>query len=241
MLEFAKNSNYNYVKAYFRNDNKWAKSFHFGFQEFSTHNPRLLHYSFLDLYEHNIEQYNYLLPLKNKYVIEYLTSIDDMSLIIDYLRKILPNIVIISESLNISELYLPETNHKYKEIGLIRERKIILSKEDNKIISFAILENGSTGINLGGLFDTFQIFTIEKSHENLFEINKALIDTVIQYYKSSGKNKALCLSSEENEQILTEIGFKKTLEYIILYIDKSYAAQFVSYMKFLYTWFKKKI
>lgn len=152
----------------------------------------------------------------------------------------MPNIVIISENLNVSELYLPETNHKYKDIGLIRERKVILSKEDNKIISFAILENGSTGINLGGLFDTFQIFTIEKSHKNLFEINKTLIDAVIQYYKSSGKKKALCLSDEENEQILTEIGFKKTLEYIILYIDKSYAAQFVSYMRFLYTWFKKK-
>jgi len=53
------------------------------------------------------------------------------------------------------------------------------------------MERSSTGINLGGLFDTFQIFTVDPSCKSINLIQHKLLEKTIQVYEFDGKKKAL--------------------------------------------------
>jgi hypothetical protein len=226
-------------KVYFREDNEWASNKFLKFNEFCTIDNAIL-YTYLALYEININNYKYINYKDDSIRIDSISSKEDHVFIIDFLKKILPEIVIYTDKINYSELELPKTQIEYKKIGLFRGRKILIAKENNRIISFAVLEYGSTGINLGGLFDVFQIFTIENSNKNLHIINKILLNDIIRFYCSIGKKSALCLSSDINKSVLEDVGFIKKLNYIVWYGEKNCYKQIVQHFYYSYSPLNKK-
>ncbi|MFZ1037162.1 MAG: hypothetical protein WAN57_08140 [Smithella sp.] len=204
----------NNVKAYFRKENSWAIKKFFKFREFCTLKESI-EYTFKDLYEIDINEYKYFKSGNLNVEIEYLSSEEDRLFITDYLTKTLPELLLTTESISNEGLNLPGTSEAYSNIGLFRGRKILIAKENKKIISFALLEYGSTGINIGGLLDVFQIFTIDPVHENKNKINRALINEIIYFYQSIKKTKALCFADDTNKTALEEAGFIKILDYIM--------------------------
>jgi PilZ domain len=234
MIMLIEHLDMDFGKVYFREDNKWASNKFLKFNEFCTIDNAIL-YTYLALYEININNYK-----DYSMIIDSISSKEDHVFIIDFLKKILPEIVIYTDKINYSELELPKTQIEYKKIGLFRGRKILIAKENNRIISFAVLEYGSTGINLGGLFDVFQIFTIENSNKNLHIINKILLNDIIRFYCSIGKKSALCLSSDINKSVLEDVGFIKKLNYIVWYGEKNCYKQIVQHFYYSYSPLNKK-
>jgi len=217
-----------YAKAEFRKENDWAVKKFFKFYEYCTLEDAI-QYSFLDLYEIDIDKYKYFKTGNINIEIDYLSSAEDRLFITDYLIKILPKLTINAESINNFGLELPETQLAYRNIGLLRGRKILIAKENKRIISFALLEHGSTGINLGGLLDVFQIFNVELSNENLNTINRILINEIIDFYNSIGKKSALCLTNDINKYVLEAAGLTKMLDYIMWYFNNDAFKQITQY------------
>ncbi|MGA2553769.1 MAG: hypothetical protein ABSF20_03190 [Smithella sp.] len=216
------------VKAYFRKENSWAIKKFFKFREFCTLKESIL-YTFQDLYEIDINQYKYFKSGNLHVEIEYLSSEEDRLFITDYLTKTLPELLQITESINNDGLNLPKTGEAYSNIGLFRGRKILIAKENKRIISFALLEYGSTGINIGGLLDVFQIFTIDPFHENINIINRVLINEIIYFYHSIKKTKALCFADDTNKHVLEDAGLTKKLDYIMWHFKNDSFKQVLRY------------
>jgi c-di-GMP-binding flagellar brake protein YcgR len=217
-----------YAKAEFRKENDWAIKNFFKFHEYCTLENAIL-YSFLDLYEIDIDKYKFFKFNNINIEIDYLSSAEDRLFITDYLAKSLPELAVNTESINNSGLELPVTQLAYRNIGLFRGRKILMAKENKRIISFAVLEYGSTGINLGGMLDVFKIFTIEPSNENLNIINRILINEIIDFYNSIGKKSALCLTNDINKYVLEAAGLTKRLDYIMWYFNNDSFKQITQY------------
>lgn len=218
----------NNVKAYFRKENNWAIKKFFKFREFCTLKESLL-YTFQDLYEIDIDKYKYFKSGNLNVGIEYLSSGEDRLFITDYLTKSLPELSLTTESISNEGLNLPETSAAYSNIGLFRGRKILMAKENKRIISFAILEYGSTGINVGGLLDVFQIFNVDPTHENINIINRILINEIIFFYHSIKKSKALCFADDTNKRVLEDAGLTKKLDYIMWHFKKDTFKQVLRY------------
>ncbi|MGD0169677.1 MAG: PilZ domain-containing protein [Smithella sp.] len=216
------------VKAYFRKENSWAIKKFFKFREFCTLKESIL-YTFQDLYEIDMNQYKYFKSGNLNVEIEYLSSEEDRLFITDYLTKTLPELLQITESINNDGLNLPKTSEAYSNIGLFRGRKILIAKENKKIISFALLEYGSTGINIGGLLDVFQIFTVDPFHENINIINRVLINEIIYFYHSIKKTKALCFADDTNKRVLEDAGLTKKLDYIMWHFKNDSFKQVLRY------------
>jgi hypothetical protein len=216
------------VKAYFRKENSWAIKKFFKFREFCTLKESIL-YTFQDLYEIDMNQYKYFKSGNFHAEVEYLSSEEDRLFIKDYLTKTLPELLRITESINNEGLNLPKTSEAYSNIGLFRGRKILIAKENKKIISFALLEYGSTGINIGGLLDVFQIFTMDPFHENINIINRVLINEIIYFYHSIKKTKALCFADDTNKHVLEDAGLTKKLDYIMWHFKNDSFKQVLRY------------
>ncbi len=219
-----------YAKAEFRKENEWAIKKFFKFHEYCTLEDAI-QYSFLDLYEIDIDKYKYFKAGNIDIEIDYLSLAEDRLFITDYLTKTLPKLTINAESINNFGLELPETQLAYRNIDLFRGRKILIAKENKRIISFALLEHGSTGINLGGLLDVFQIFTVDLSNENLNTINRILINEIIDFYNSIGKKTALCfcIANDINKYVLEAAGLTKMLDYITWYFNNNAFKQITQY------------
>ena len=239
MITMIEHLNPKYAKVYFRKENAWAIKKFLKFHEYCTIENAIL-YSDLDLYEIDIDNYRYFNANNSNVKIDYLSSAEDRLFMIDYLAKSLPELVINTESANNSGLDLPVTQLAYRNIGLFRGRKILMAKENKRIISFAVLEYGSTGINLGGLLDVFQIFTIEPSNENLNIINRILINEIIDFYNSIGKKSALCLTNDINKYILDAAGFNKELSYVIWHVNYNCFEQLAQHFYNSYTPLKER-
>ncbi|MGA9111620.1 MAG: hypothetical protein ACLPSL_00710 [Smithella sp.] len=216
------------VKAYFRKENSWAIKKFFKFREFCTLKESI-EYTFQDLYEIDMNQYKYFKSGNLHVEIEYLSSEEDRLFITDYLTKTLPELLQITESINNEGLNLPKTSEAYSNIGLFRGRKILIAKENKRIISFALLEYGSTGINIGGLLDVFQIFTVDPFHENINTINRVLINEIMYFYHSIKKTKALCFADDTNKRVLEDSGFTKKLDYIMWHFKNDSFKQVLRY------------
>lgn len=218
----------NNVKAYFRKENSWAIKKFFKFREFCTLKESI-EYTFQDLYEIDINEYKYFKSGNLNVEIEYLSSEEDRLFITDYLTKTLPELLLTTESINNYGLTLPGTSEAYSNIGLFRGRKILIAKENKRIISFALLEYGSTGINIGGLLDVFQIFTVDPLHENINKIHRVLINEIIYFYHSIKKTKALCFADDTNKRVLEDAGLTKKLDYIMWHFKNDSFKQVLRY------------
>jgi len=218
----------NNVKAYFRKENSWAIKKFFKFREFCTLKESI-QYTFQDLYEIDINEYKYFKSGNLNVEIEYLSSEEDSLFITDYLTKTLPELLLITESINNDELNLSGTSAAYSNVGLFRGRKILIAKENKRIISFALLEYGSTGINIGGLLDVFQIFTVDPFHENINIVNRVLINEIIYFYHSIKKTKALCFADDTNKHVLEDAGLTKKLDYIMWHFKNDSFKQVLRY------------
>lgn len=216
------------VKAYFRKENEWAIKKFFKFREFCTLKESIL-YTFQDLYEIDIDKYKYFRSGSLNVEVEYLSSGEDRLFIMDYLTKTLPELSLITESISPEGLNLHGTSAAYSNIGLFRGRKILMAKDKERIISFALLEYGSTGINVGGLLDVFQIFTVDPAHENINIINRVLINEIIYFYHSLKKNTALCFADDANKRELEDAGLTKKLDYIMWHFKNDSFKQVLRY------------
>ena len=240
MINLIEHIDLKYVKVYFRKNNAWAIQKFFKFREYCTL-KNAISYSSLDLYEIDIEDYKHHKTGKAADVeIDYLSSPADRNVIMDYVSETTSEIVLNTESFNHGGFDLPETQFEYDNIGLFRGRKILTAKMDNRIVSFAILEYGSTGINIGGLLDIFNIFTIDQSCKDINTINRIMIDEIVNYYNSLGKKTALCLTDDLNKDILIEAGFSKKLDYVTWYVDNKCLNQITQHFYDSYTHVKKK-
>ena len=116
--------------------------------------------------------------------------------------------------LNEKDMFIPTIRKMYAKHGLLRERRILLLRKGPHILSCAIVEVSSAGINLSGILNSFRIYNLARNDRHFNLGKRKLIRRVLDLHRSISATKAILLTSEANLSLYLEAGFIKSKEYV---------------------------
>jgi GNAT superfamily N-acetyltransferase len=121
-------------------------------------------------------------------------------------------ITLLSLGIKPDDFSINKTKEKYKNIGLLRDRKYMVAQQEGEIVGFALADISSLGVNLSQIFDSFRIFVFDgKNKANIMAI---LIGRLIDILKENKKHYAIALAGEEDREDYRRCGFKLSRIYM---------------------------
>lgn len=105
-----------------------------------------------------------------------------------------------------------ETKEKFKQIGLLRDRKYLVALQGTEIVGFAMVDISSPGISLSQIFDSFRIFVFDDNNKD--DIIAVLVGNIIGLLKENNKHYAIALAGKEDREAYQKCGFNMSRVYM---------------------------
>ncbi len=221
-----------YVKFYFRPDNKWPSRV-FGNFARKVSNRQL---SDLRTFAYVTLPTRVELPADGQIrVIE--AAPGDLSLVEQYFVANARGLLLRSDDLTRGALPLTELNASFGELGLYRRRAVLLALRGDEPLGFALCELSSPGMNLSELLSSFRIHLFPAAGDAEDPRREgawlALAQASVRFYRQNGRPLAVGLfeEGEAAARILPALGKKR---YTCWTVHRSLGPRFCEYVDRLY-------
>jgi len=128
----------------------------------------------------------------------------------------------------------------FRAKGLKRERSCLAARQGGELVAFALLENGSPGINLSGLLNTFSIYSLVSECGQARDAHRCLLDAALDCYQSWGTRIAICLTDEDDLSGYIDAGFRKEKEYVSLTWSRRTIKSYYDYVQERFSRFEER-
>jgi hypothetical protein len=103
-------------------------------------------------------------------------------------------------------LELAEVDGWYGELGLTRQRKVLMAYRADTPVGFALAELSSVGLNLRELFSSCQVHVLHAGQDTANDVRAALLNGVGQLYRDSGRPRVKCFIAPDEIQEYLSLG-----------------------------------
>ncbi|MBS2021035.1 MAG: hypothetical protein JST92_01395, partial [Deltaproteobacteria bacterium] len=188
---FGQNTDLEYVKVFFRPDNKWPARVFGSFAKRMTDRQlsdlRELHYQTLPT--------DCILPGNDQIrVIE--ADGGDLSVVERHFVATERGLMLRSDDLTRASLGMSELSEAWKAAGMQRERRVLLALRGDEPVGFALAEISSPGLNLSELLSAFRLVVLPSAvegddaftaAEKSAQIRQQLVRAVLPLYRHAGR------------------------------------------------------
>lgn len=211
---FGQNTDLEYVKVFFRPDNKWPARVFGGFARKVSDRQLsdLRHLDYLTVPTDCI-----LPPVEGLRVIP--ADGGDLSVVERAFVGAERGLLLRSDDLTRSALGLQELSEAWRAAGLARERRVLLALQGDRPVAFALCEISSPGLNLSELLSAFRLVLLpealagldpEQAAERALALRTALIRAALPLYRKAGRPFAVGLFAKgEADALLLPASHRK--------------------------------
>ena len=237
---FGQNTDLEYVKVFFRPDNKWPARVFGGFARKVTDRQlsdlRRFHYLALHT--------SAILPgaAPDLRVIE--VDGGDLSVVERHFVGAERGLLLRSDDLTRGGLALPELSAAYRERGLQRERRVLLALRKDLPVGFALCELSSPGLNLSELLSSFHASLLpgavdgaasaERALEQQRQARAALVRAALSLYRRAGRPFAVGLFDESLGEELLSLPALSRKQYVCWTCHRTLYRRFCEHVDRLY-------
>lgn len=159
----------------------------------------------------------------------------DLNTVTRYFGINMPRLKREALALKADSLTLNSLDKFYRAFDLQRKRNMIVFKKNRKVVSFALLDEASTGLNICNLYDYFEVFHIaEMSSSEKAIIEQQLIDACLNYYKNINKPGVVYLAKEFDLPFYEKLRFKLVCNEIRWFADCAASHRYEAFTRTLY-------
>jgi hypothetical protein len=192
---FGQSTDLEYLKFFFRPDNRWPSRVFGGFARKLSDR----HLSDLRTFEYLGIDTGVELPERASVrVVE--AAVGDLGLIERHFVATEKGLLLRSDDLTRGALSLRELDAEFGDLGLTRKRAVLLALREGEPVGFALCELSSPGMNLSELFSAFRIHLLPAAGEpddpRRRDVELALCRAALQFYRREGRPLAVALFSE---------------------------------------------
>lgn len=199
---FSQSQDLEYVKVYFRPNNKWPARVFGGYARKLTDRQR----SDLRTFDYRILPVDQQLPdTPGVRVIEARGS--DLSEVEGHFVGSERGLILRSDDLTRSNLRLDAVDELYQGSGLFRRRVVLLALQHDRPVGFALCELSSLGLNLSELLSALRIELLAagaQGPDHGQSIRTALLREALRFYREAGRERVPLLQAADTEPPLAE-------------------------------------
>jgi hypothetical protein len=226
---FRQNADLRYVKAWYFPQSRWPARVFGGFAQ-TIANPKM---SELRLFlPFTVPVDTPLPPVPDIEVIE--ASHGDLGLVERYFGGCERGLLPMADDLVRSALNLSELNESYKELGLQRQRRVLLALHQNAPLGFALAEVSSPGLNLSEVLSSFRLFIFPDGRKRAGEARAALIRAILQIYRQTGRLQAVGVMVPEDMAEYAVLGIRPTQPWMCWTFDSQLVPAFCDHVDRLF-------
>lgn len=124
-----------------------------------------------------------------------------------------------SQSLSVSEMRLSGLSRAYNKYGLLRDRDIFVVDGQNGISAFAIVESCTPGMCMVETTNAFSLWDLDENCSRSNRMELAIY--CANYYQAKGRRLPVCLASDQDVDLLSQVGFTKLAVFSDLTVHRS--------------------